>query len=505
MKKSKIITQLLVVIGILIVINLIFNQLFFRLDFTADKRYTLSKATKEILSDLDDVITVTAYFSEDLPPQLMSNRQDFEDMLIEYENRSGGNLVYEFINPNEDEAEETAAQQSGISPIMVNVTERDQVKQMRAYMGAVLNLGEETEVIPVVQPGASIEYALTTAIKKLAVEEKPKVAFLQGHGEPSMMASAQLLEELSVLYDVEEYTITDTTTIPTLYQAVAMIGPTDTIPASHFAQLNNYLQQGGSIFLAYSNLIGELNQGYLRTAPDIGIKKWLAEKGISLNDQFAIDVNCGAVTVRQQQGPFVFNSQIEFPYFPIISNFPEHPVTTGLESVILPFVSTVSVVNQDSAISIQPIAYTSEQSGSVQAPVMVDIEKEWTENDFPQSELTIAVAAEGPLAGSGNGRLVVIPNGDFVVNGEGQQQQQVNPDNVNLASNSIDWLADDTGLVQLRTKGVTSRPLDPIEDGKKQLYKYGNVLLPIILILIVGFIRRQIYLRKKQNWLQGNY
>ena len=88
------------------VVNLISSKLFFRLDFTADKRYTLSEATKNTLKDLGDVITVTAYFSEDLPPQLLGTRKDFRDLLVEYEKRSDGNLVYEFINPNEDDESE---------------------------------------------------------------------------------------------------------------------------------------------------------------------------------------------------------------------------------------------------------------------------------------------------------------------------------------------------------------------------------------------------------------
>ena len=111
MNRKVIITQLLVVFAIVIFANLISNQLYFRLDFTEDKRYSLSDATKDILDELDDVVTVTAYFSEDLPPQLLSNRRDFEDMLIEYEKRSGGNVVYEFINPNEETSIEQEAQQ----------------------------------------------------------------------------------------------------------------------------------------------------------------------------------------------------------------------------------------------------------------------------------------------------------------------------------------------------------------------------------------------------------
>lgn len=138
MTKQAILVKLAIFFGILIVINLISSKLFFRLDFTADKRYTLSSATKNTLKNLNDVITVTAYFSEDLPPQLLGTRKDLRDILEEYEKRANGNLVYEFINPNEDDESETKAQQAGINPLLVNITERDQVKQLRAYMGGSL-------------------------------------------------------------------------------------------------------------------------------------------------------------------------------------------------------------------------------------------------------------------------------------------------------------------------------------------------------------------------------
>ncbi|MCK5704873.1 MAG: Gldg family protein, partial [Cyclobacteriaceae bacterium] len=465
MKRSKVISQVLIFVGILIVINLISDKLFFRLDFTADQRYTLSDATKDILNDLDDVITVTAYFTKDLPPQLEKSRKDFEDLLIEYENRSGGNVVYEFINPNESEEEEQKAQQKGISPVMVNVTEKDQVKQLRAYLGAVLQMGDKTEIIPMIQPGAGMEYSLTTSIKKISVLDKPKVAFLQGHGEPSPNASVQVLQQLTVLYDVAPYTITDTADIPTYFKTIAIVNPTDTFSQADFVQLDRYLSSGGGIYLAYSNLQTDLQSQYLSALPDIGIMGWLADKGITMNNQYVIDATCGAVTVRQQNGPFIMNRQIEFPYFPILSRFSEHPAAKGLESVIMPFVSSISYLPKDSTVNIQPLVFSSENSGVVNTPVFIDIEKQWTESDFNAPSQVVAIAAEGPLSGIANSKLVVIANGAFV-NGEGQQQQQVNQDNVNLASNAIDWLSDDTGLIELRTKGITSRPLEQIDDTK---------------------------------------
>ncbi len=504
MKKSNIFTQTGILIAILVVANLLSSQVFLRLDFTEDKRYTLSDATKDIINNLEDVITVTAYYSEDLPPQLLKSRQDFMNLLVEYENRSDGNIVYEFVNPNKNEEAEMEAQQAGISPIMVNVRERDQVKQMRAYMGVIMQQGEEKEVIPVIQPGTGMEYALTTAIKKLSVEDKPRIAFLQGHGEPSPNASMQLLEQLSVLYDVEPYTITDTAGIPSYYRTVAIIAPNDTFPRSHLDKLDQYLAQGGNIYLAYNTLQANLNQAYLQESIDIGLKTWLSEKGITINDFYVIDANCGSVTVRQQQGFFMINSQVQFPYFPIITNFSDHPAVQGLESVFFPFVTSLTFSSEDSAVHITPLAFTSENTGIVQPPSYIDIDKDWEDSDFTADQQIVGAALEGPIAGPVSSRMIMIPNGDFAVNGEGQQQQQVNEDNVNLASNSIDWLSDDTGLISLRTKGVTNRPLEQIEDTEKSIFKYGNVLIPILLVLVIGFYRRQRYQSKKQKWIQGN-
>ena len=120
---------------------------------------------------------------------------------------------------------------------------------------------------------------------------------------------------------------------------------------------------------------------------------------------------------------FVMNRQIEFPYFPILSKFSDHPAAKGLEGVIMPFVSAISYLPKDSSVQIQPLVFSSENSGVVNTPVSIDIQKQWTESDFNAPSQVVAVAAEGPLSGNVNSKMVVIANGSYAVNGEGQQQQ----------------------------------------------------------------------------------
>ncbi|MCH8317049.1 MAG: GldG family protein, partial [Bacteroidetes bacterium] len=425
MKRTEILTKLAIIIGIIFIINFISSKLFFRLDFTADKRYTLSKVTKDILQGLNDVVTVKAYYSEDLPTQLSQTRKDFREQLIEYEHLSKGKVVYEFINPNENEQAEMQAQQAGIGPIIVNVTKRDKVEQMRAYMGAMIQMGERKEIIPVIQPGFAMEYALTTAIKKLSILQKPKVAFLQGHGEPSKNSSLQVVEQLSVLYDVEDYAINDTLDIPTEYKAIAIINPTDTFPPDHLNKLDKYMSSGGGLYIALSRVKGDLNTSMLRKGDSLGLENWLSKKGVTIEEDFLTDINCGAVTAMQNLGAFTLPVQIKFPYFPMIGNFADHLITEGIESLFLPFVSSISYSSGDTNIRMIPLAKTSEKSGQVIPPAYIDVRKNWQESDFPFSSLTVAVAVKGKIIGNIQSKMVVIANGSFAINGEGRQQQQV--------------------------------------------------------------------------------
>ncbi|MFZ9045559.1 MAG: GldG family protein [Cyclobacteriaceae bacterium] len=502
MKKSSLFIQIGLIIAILLVLNLLSESLYFRLDFTGDNRYTLSDATKEIVSDLDEVITIKAYFTEELPPQLAYVRNDLRDQLVEYENRSQGNIVFEFISPNESDELKQEALQNGIAPVSINVVENDQRQQLQAFMGLLFQAGDDKEVIPIIQPGAAMEYDLTTAIKKLAITDKPKIGLIQGHGEPTMQELPQLMEQLSVLYDVEPISLSDSLRIPAYYRSLIWLRPIDTVSAIDFAKLDQYLNQGGNVFLAHANVQGDLSTAMLAAGNDIGISSWVGSMGLQMGAQFVIDSKCASVTVQQRSGFFTINNQVQFPYFPQLNNFENHPVTGGLEAIMLPFASPLSIINTDTSRIITPLIYSSELSGIQSPPIRIDINKRWTERDFAAPEQILAASVEGI---GGLGKLVVVTNGQFVINGAGQTMQQLNADNVNFASNAVDWLSDDTGLIELRTKAITNRPLESVEDTSKELLKYGNVFAPILIILIYGFIRRSNLARKRTKWAQGNY
>jgi len=503
--KKKILISIGLIFGILLLVNILADRFFVRLDFTDDDEYTLSNATENILNSLDQPVTVTAYFSENLPPNVAQVRRDFRDLLVEYSNESGGNVVYDFLNPNKDQQTEMKTQQAGIRPIMINVRERDQVKQQRAYLGAVLQYGDKTETIPFIQPGSAMEYALSSAIKKLTLQNKNEIAFLEGNGEHPLSDMGQVSRELSILYNVSSIKFSDTTGIPTKFNTLVIVAPSDTLKPAYLKQLDNYLASGGRLLIALDRVKTDLSKAQ-GSSQLTGLGEWLAKKGINVEDNFIIDANCSTIMVRQQQGMFVMNTPVQFPYIPKITKFADHPITQGIESVIMPFVSPVKINQQDSLLHIVPIAQTSGKSGVQRPPVQFDVSKQWGDSDFPLSSLPVAVAVDGKIDNGVYSKMVVFGCGDFAVNGSGQNAQKLSQDNVNLMTNAIDWLSDDTGLISLRTKGVTSRPINTdLEGGTKTLIKYLNFLLPILLIIGYGFFRFQVRKRKRNKLMNEDY
>ncbi|MBG0781978.1 MAG: Gldg family protein [Bacteroidales bacterium] len=487
-KMSKFTGQLLMLIIVLVLVNLLSERFSWRFDFTEGKIYTLSDATKDILKSLDEPVTITAYFTKGSQPEIEKVRKDFLDMLTEYANLSDGLLNFEFVNPNKDEQGEQEAMLAGIQPLMLNVREKDQVKQQRVFLGAKLAMGDRQELIPVIQPGAAMEYALSSAIKKLAVIDKPKVGFVQGHGEPGLNAMVQANEQLSVLYTTEAVNLSQSDNPLNSYETLVIVAPSDSFPDNELQQLDQYLQDGGNLLIAHNHVEANLQtmQGSLNKS---NLSTWLAQKGLTLGNNFVVDASAGTVGVRQQSGFMTFTRQIPFHYWPQITKFEDSPATKGLNQVVFQFASTIQFKGDTSA-TFTPLVKTSEKSGTIAAPTFINLNKEWTNKDFPLEGQTIAAMLRG-VNGNQQASIVLFSDGDFAVNGEGQQMQQLPADNVSLFVNAVDFLSDDTGLIDLRTKEITSRPLQALEDGQRNLLKWLNFLLPIILVLIFGLIRFQ--------------
>lgn len=491
-KRQNLTTGILLMAAIVVVVNVFSYFYFFRIDLTKDRRYTLSDATLDILSSLKKPVTVTAYYTENSIPVISRARADLKDLLTEYAAHSGNKVVFNFVNPNKNDSLETIARKNGITPFPVQIREKDEMKSVKVYLGAVVKMGDKSDVLPIIDPNTSLEYLLSNSIKKLSIDKKPWLGLLEDNGEPTMDEMSQVNASVSALHAFQAAHLNDSAYLRQ-YNTVALVDPTDSFTRGQLRQLDGVLARGGGILMTYSGLDPDLRNGVGRLA-NSGLTQWLASKKIVLDDRYLIDTRCGIVTVPQNMGGMNYNAQISFPFLPQISNFSNNPVTKNLGSIMFPFTTDIRFTGDTSAVKFIPLAYSSSESGLVPAPVRFDISHKWQHSEFPLSNLVVAAAFKG-LEGNKDSRLILIANNDFAVNGkEGPNQKQVrlNDDNVNLFSNAVDWLSDNTGLIDLRGKDVKFVPIKDVSDAKKLFLKYFNFLLPILLVLLYGIVRMQV-------------
>ncbi len=502
MKRKSYLSSVILLIAAFIVVAVISEYYFSRIDLTEGGQYSLSNATEDILDNLDNTITVKAYFTADLPPDLAKIKGDFNDMLTEYSSLSHGKIVFEFVNPNGNSEIETEATAAGVRPVLVSVREKDQVKQQKVFMGAVLSMDDKKDVLPFLATGESIEYALTTAIKKLSVKNKPLVGFVQGHGEPPLAALQQVKADLDVLYNVRQVYLSDTVRDLYNYKTLVIINPKDTFDIQSRNVLDTYLDNGGNVVVSFNRMNGNL-QTLMGEENITGLEQWLEEKGLKVDNKFIVDANCGSVNVSQRTGGFNMTRPVSFPFLPNITTFSDTPISKGLEQVLLGFPSPIQYVG-DTSNNYVPLAMTSEKSGVIGLPVQFDINKQWTNADFVDGSQVVAALLETEKRGV-QSKIVLFTSGDFAVNGTGQRPRRLQPDHVNLLVNSVDWLSDDTGLIDLRTKTITSRPIDQMSDGRKAFLKWLNFLLPLLLVIIYGVFRVQMRNRQRVRRMDQGY
>jgi ABC-type uncharacterized transport system involved in gliding motility auxiliary subunit len=178
-----------VLVAILIVINVVGIRLFWRADLTANEQFSLSEASIQVVRNLDDKLVVKAYFTKNLPPPFNATERYVRDLLEEYQSSSKGKMKVVFIDPSDEEKAEEA-RQAGITEVTHQVIEKDQASEKKGFRGLIFSYLGETQKIPVIKDTKGLEYDITNIILLMS-QEKRKVGFLQGHGEPKTYAPPQ--------------------------------------------------------------------------------------------------------------------------------------------------------------------------------------------------------------------------------------------------------------------------------------------------------------------------
>lgn len=495
---KQIIKDITYIITAVILLNVLSYFLFFRLDFTASKRYSLSKVSKNIIKKNTQPIVVDFYVTEDLPQDVKKLAQEFHSLLKEYKSLSDVSFTINTIYPDNHE-KEFKANKAGLQPIFKEIRERDLEKIQKIYIGAVFHIGNKETVLPLINYNTPIEYEITRMLKQISDTLKPHIGFVRGHGEATFTHMPQLINELSHLTDMSVVDLNSEIPLNN-NNVLCIIDPKDTYSPYEIERLEKYLDQGGRLFIALNHAIGQLsggrNNGFINRT---GVEDMLEKKGLKIKYDFIVDNNCGTIAINQQYGFINFQSNVSFPYLPIITNFSKHTITYGLKSMLLTFSSNIEQVKTKSTYIFTPLAMTSAISGLQQAPVFFDYQKQWTQNDFNHPHNIVAALLTNE---DNNSSIITITNADFI---KESIVTSGHTDNVNFAINSIEWLADNSGLIQLRNKFTTFSSLEPINDNKREFLKFFNFLLPIILVFAAALIYFRRNQRKRTNRSQPGY
>ncbi|WP_251921674.1 GldG family protein [Salinibacter ruber] len=505
--------QVLLIAGSLAALTYTANQFVLRADLTANNRYTLAGASHDIAQTLNDPVTVTAYFSSNLPARFGRTKEEFRALLQEFRAAAGGNVEFQFVNPNEGDQTAREARQAGIRPVTVNVRQQNKMTQKRAYLGAVFQYRDKREVVPFVEPNSALEYTIASTMKKLTVDDKPVLGVLQGQGEPGLNAMTQLQNGLKGRYDIRTISGVDTAGVPPEVDVLLVSRPESELSTQTALALDQYVMRGGPAIFALNRAQANMRFGQARPQTT-GLEPLLESYGLPIRTRLVRDRNASAVRVRQKRGGFTVMNRVRYPYIPQIANFADHPISSGLDQVVFRFVSPLDTTQVDSTAQLTVLARSSQQSGLASLPTSIRPQQEWTVSDFSGAPHPVAGLLEGTFSSAFAGsdtlsvertkspdtKLVVIGDGDFIVNGTGRRKQRLPEGNTNLVANSVDYLAGDTGLISLRTQRVTSRPLMQLEPTTKTVLKYLNVLLPILLVIGYGLVRYRRNRAQRRRW-----
>ncbi len=398
------------IMGIGIVLLVIFIGSFFtlRADLTTEKRYTLTEATEQLVSDLNDVVYVKVYLTGALPADLQRLSQATRDLLDEMRVHSPENLQYTFIDPNESPDEKTRQevydelQAAGLEYSSIRLRDKGAYMERIVFPGALITYGEKTVPLQLLKtqlrtPDADIvnrsinnlEYEFASAIRQAMSREKKKIAFLEGHGELGELQVMDITKALEEHYTVRRVRIDDR--IDALSHRVeGMAGRVNDFdaliiakPDSAFSQRDKYvidqfIMYGGKVLWCV-DMMGmdldslRLNQFSMATPLPLGIDDLLFAYGVRINKDLLLDRSCAPIEIYTQ--PYGNQRKLErFPFYfePVLIPESTHPIVTNIDPVHTRFLSSLDTIAAE-GIDKTILLTTSPYSRMLRNPVRVSL------------------------------------------------------------------------------------------------------------------------------------
>lgn len=548
--------RFIIVAAGVIVINIAGNMQYGRWDLTSEKRFSITAATKKVLRNLDDIVYFRVYLDGNLPAEFRRLRNDVREMLDEFRAYSD-RVQFEFIDIAAQTGDDPEAlrqyyrmlSEKGLEPAQIQMRAGDGTSQRVIFPGALVSFKEKEIPLHLLQDhiglpireilhlsSTALEYNLISAIHRLSIAEKERIAFLAGHGtlDPDYLFS--ITRELRQYYEVERVNIGEDFENIRDFRTLIVAGPREPFTEKEKFLLDQFLMGGGSMLWLVDPVFADMDS--LAYAPetiglawDINMDDFFFRYGARLNPVLIKDLNAAPhpFTTGMVAGSPQINV-LPWYYFPVITPVAEHKIVKNLNVIRTEFVSSIDTVEAP-GVNKHILLQTSRYSRVMPVPVLISLEILQYGADealFTGPPQTLAVLLEGRFESLFRNRIkpdVNLPEG-FVVRDTGEPaaiilmadgsviKNQFGRDgrplplgydrvtghtfgNKDFILNAVNYLTDDSGILEARAREIRLRLLDERRVNQhRSSIQILNTGLPVLVVMIFGALR--VLLRKRK-------
>jgi ABC-2 type transport system permease protein len=556
--KSQSILQLLIIIGLVVLLNLILNPYFFRIDLTKEKRFSLGEASKNLAQKVTQPLYVKVYLEGEFPAGFKRLSRSTKEMLDEFSSYSNGNIQYEFIDPfYQADAKKTEdiileLGNKGLQPTNVQIKKEDEFAQKIIIPGAIvyyqgkefaLNLlknqfGQNPEEV-INSSIELLEYEIANTLRKATQGKTKKIAIIEDHGELGRWDLAEAQAMLSQFYEVERLPLS--IQVPQRlndYAGIIIAKPTQEISEFDKFKIDQYIMNGGKVLWLVESQQAEMDSLlkeniFVSTTYPTRIDDMLFKYGVRVNGNIIQDLQCNGIPILTGMKDGVPQQKLlPWPFYPVAPGNEAHPISKGIEPVWFQFASSIDTLN-NSDIKKTVLYQSSPYSRVLSAPARVDLNTARLDlqpemfRRNSKGNFIMGILLEGRFLSNfqyrydasktpdlpfkdhvDNNKMIVISDGDVIRNQFKKSTGEVYPlgydrytqetfGNKKLIQNCMDYLCDDSGIIEIRSKEITLRMLDKGKVKKERnFWVMINIGLPIVLILFFGLINKWVRKRK---------
>jgi ABC-2 type transport system permease protein len=540
-------------------LTIISDKLFTRFDFTKEKRFTISPISRKVMDKLPQTVNVTVYLQgENFPGGMKRLQTSVKDMLTDLQAYSHSKLQYQFTDPvkglSEDQQKQAYAdlEAKGIEAQNLSVKTDDGVSQKVIFPYALVTFGDKSIPVKLLQSQSNmnlspdevlnnsiqnLEYAFTSAIKKVTTGGKQRIGFTEGHNE---LTDLQLNDAMHSLTDGYLVGRVNLNSIPfdSLAKVSLLVVPKPDKPFTELEKfkIDQYIMRGGRVLWAIDQVSAELDslRGHggeqLAFNKQLNLDDQLFRYGVRINYDLIADMNCSAIPVTTGNAGGQAQIQLlQWLYYPVYLPISKHPIVKNLDGITSQFASTIDLLDVKN-IQKTILLTSSPYNKKLSTPKMLSLqalEDEPKPKDFQSNPKITGVLLEGnfisdfrnrPLPEGLNQNVAILPqskltkmivlsDGDILRNQVGSdgspfplgydRYTQQSYGNKNLLLNIADYMTDDSGLISLRSKEIQIRLLNRARIREEKLFwQLVNNIAPIAIVLIFAIFQH--YIRKRK-------